>query len=109
MRLHCRTTPCRTTPSRTTPLRRSVCSCAFIRTPRCPMRSCLWGSQGVDNVRADRHWNGGKILVAEDNYLLGEVVCDFLRECGLEPVGPFATVEEACQVARHHPLDGAVL
>jgi DNA-binding response OmpR family regulator len=57
----------------------------------------------------ERHWNGGKILVAEDNFLLGEVVCDFLRECGLEPVGPLSTVEDAREMARHYPLDGAVL
>ena len=57
----------------------------------------------------DRHWHGGKILVAEDNFLLGEVICDFLRECGLEPLGPYTTVEEAREVARHDRLDGAVL
>lgn len=57
----------------------------------------------------DRRWNGGRILVAEDNFLLGEVVCDFLRECGLEPIGPFTTVEEAREVAGHALLDGAVL
>ena len=54
-------------------------------------------------------WYGGKILVAEDNLLLGEVVCEFLRECGLAPVGPFATVEQAQAVARTAVLDGAVL
>jgi DNA-binding response OmpR family regulator len=60
-------------------------------------------------LRDDRHWHGGKILVAEDNYLLGEVVCDFLRECGLEPIGPLTTVDDAREVARHYALDGAVL
>jgi DNA-binding response OmpR family regulator len=60
-------------------------------------------------LREDRRWHGGKILVAEDNFLLGEVVCDFLRECGLEPIGPLATVEGACEVANHYQLDGAVL
>ena len=54
-------------------------------------------------------WYGGKILVAEDNLLLGDVVCDFLRECGLDPCGPFATVEQALAVARTAALDGAVL
>jgi DNA-binding response OmpR family regulator len=57
----------------------------------------------------DRRWNGGKILVAEDNFLLGEVVCEFLLECGLAPIGPIASVEKARKVALHHPLDGAVL
>jgi len=56
-----------------------------------------------------QRWHGGKILVAEDNLLLGEVVCEFLRECGLAPAGPFATVEQALAVARTVVLDGAVL
>ena len=60
-------------------------------------------------MRDERHWHGGKVLVAEDNVLLGEVVCDFLRECGLEPIGPISTVEDAREVARHSLLDGAVL
>jgi DNA-binding response OmpR family regulator len=60
-------------------------------------------------LRDNRRWNGGKILVAEDNFLLGEVVCDFLRECGLEPIGPLTTVEKAHEVASRSPLDGAVL
>jgi DNA-binding response OmpR family regulator len=60
-------------------------------------------------LRDERHWHGGKVLVAEDNVLLGEVVCDFLRECGLEPIGPISTVEDAREVARHSLLDGAVL
>lgn len=60
-------------------------------------------------MRDHSHWHGGKILVAEDNILLGEVVCDFLRECGLEPIGPLATVDDARQVAGHDLLDGAVL
>jgi DNA-binding response OmpR family regulator len=60
-------------------------------------------------LRDRRPWHGGKILVAEDNFLLGEVVCDFLRECGLEPFGPFTTVQDASAVARGSALDGAVL
>jgi DNA-binding response OmpR family regulator len=73
------------------------------------MRSSIRGKQGSSRLPDDRPWHGGKILVAEDNYLLGEVVCDFLRECGLEPIGPLATVEDARQAARDYPLDGAVL
>ena len=54
-------------------------------------------------------WHGAKILVIEDNYLQAEVVSDFLRDCGLEPVGPAGRLEEACELARGRPLDGALL
>lgn len=56
-----------------------------------------------------RRWHGGSILVAEDNYLLGEVICDFLRDCGLEPVGPFTTLDGAHDAAQDCMLDGAIL
>ena len=54
-------------------------------------------------------WHGAKILVIEDNYLQAEVVSDFLRDCGLEPVGPAGRLEETCELARGRPLDGALL
>ena len=57
----------------------------------------------------DRAWHGGRILVAEDQFLLADVVCEFLRECGLTPVGPAAELKEASRLARHCALDGAVL
>ena len=63
----------------------------------------------MEQLSDDRPWHGGKILVAEDNYLLGEVVCDLLLDCGLEPVGPAFRLEEAKELARYRALDGAVL
>jgi DNA-binding response OmpR family regulator len=56
-----------------------------------------------------RPWHGGRILVAEDNYMLADVICDFLRDCGLTPVGPAARLPEASRLARQRALDGAVL
>ena len=50
-----------------------------------------------------------KILVVEDGYLMAEVVCDFLRDCGLEPVGPAGRLQEGCALARESALDGAIL
>jgi DNA-binding response OmpR family regulator len=52
---------------------------------------------------------GSKILVVEDNYLLAEVVCDFVTECGMEPVGPASGLETGLVYARETPIDGAVL
>ena len=51
----------------------------------------------------------GPVLVCDDNLLMGEVVCEFLRECGLEPVGPVGRLESAMQMARERALDGAIL
>lgn len=60
-------------------------------------------------LRDSQAWHGGKILVAEDSELLAEVICDFLRECGLEPVGPAGQLDEASRIARSRALDGALL
>jgi DNA-binding response OmpR family regulator len=51
----------------------------------------------------------GKILVAEDSYLLAEVIGDFLRDFGMEPVGPVGRLQGACDLARERALDGALL
>jgi CheY-like chemotaxis protein len=53
--------------------------------------------------------SGQRILVAEDSYLLAEVIGDHLRDWGMEPVGPVSRLEEACQLAHQGALDGAVL
>ncbi len=50
-----------------------------------------------------------RILVLEDNYLLAGNVCDFLRECGLEPVGPAPRLDVAARVLKGQRIDGAVL
>lgn len=54
-------------------------------------------------------WKGRKILVAEDNLLLAEVLCEFLVDLGLEVVGAVGRVDAACTLARERSLDGAVL
>ena len=51
----------------------------------------------------------GRILVAEDSYLLSEAVSDCLRDIGIEPVGPVGQLQEACYLARERALDGALL
>src|SRR5262249_49441215 len=35
-----------------------------------------------------RPWHGGRVLVCDDSLLMAEVICEFLRESGLEPIGP---------------------
>jgi DNA-binding response OmpR family regulator len=61
-------------------------------------------------VRRDgRPWHGGRVLVCEDNVLIAAVLCEFLRECGLEPIGPFGDLESAVHMARVRALDGAIL
>jgi CheY-like chemotaxis protein len=64
---------------------------------------------GETMLRDSKPWHGGRILVAEDKYLFAETVCDFVRESGLEPVGPVATVAKASELARERALDGALL
>jgi CheY-like chemotaxis protein len=56
-----------------------------------------------------RTWHGGRVLVCDDNLMMAEVVAEFLRECGLEPVGPVGQLDNAMQMARERALDGAIL
>jgi CheY-like chemotaxis protein len=53
--------------------------------------------------------HGLRILVVEDIYLVAEVICDQLQDCGCEVVGPVGHVNEALALARRETLDGAVL
>jgi len=41
--------------------------------------------------------------------MLADVICDFLRDCGLTAVGPAGRLAEASRLARQRALDGAVL
>lgn len=52
---------------------------------------------------------GAKILVVEDNYLLAEVVCDFVTDCGMRPIGPATGLDRGLVYAREALLDGAIL
>ena len=61
----------------------------------------------MQNNDGPRH--GGRVLVCDDNLLIAEVVAEFLRECGLEPMGPVGRLESAMQMARERALDGAIL
>jgi len=61
-------------------------------------------------MRSDgRPWHGGRVLVCDDNLLMADVVAEFLRDCGLEPVGPVGRLETAMHMARDRALDGAIL
>jgi CheY-like chemotaxis protein len=53
--------------------------------------------------------NGQKILVAEDGLLLAEVISDYLRDWGMEPIGPVSRLQDACRVAQQGAIDGALL
>ena len=53
--------------------------------------------------------HGSRVLVCDDNLLMADVVAEFLRECGFEPMGPVGRLESAMQMARERALDGAVL
>ena len=54
---------------------------------------------------------GKRILVVEDEYLVAQVVVDYLEDAGAEVVGPFGRIDEAlaCIGDHHSTLDAAVL
>jgi DNA-binding response OmpR family regulator len=50
-----------------------------------------------------------RLLVVEDNFHMGEIVCDVLADHGLEAVGPAPTVELALMLVAAENLDAALL
>ena len=50
-----------------------------------------------------------RLLVVEDNYLMADVVCDFIRDCGMEPVGPACDLDTGLELAWEQDVVGAVL
>lgn len=51
-----------------------------------------------------------RILVVEDEYLVAEVLADYLRSLGAQVVGPVPTVQQALDVVdADSGLDGAIL
>jgi DNA-binding response OmpR family regulator len=54
-------------------------------------------------------FKGAKILIVEDYYLFAKVVCDFVTDCGMRPIGPATMLDQAMVYGRQAPLDGAIL
>ncbi len=71
-----------------------------------PLAWKVWG----EPMRSDgRPWHGGRVLVCDDNLLIADLVAEFLRGCGLTPIGPAGRLESAMHMARERALDGAIL
>jgi len=52
---------------------------------------------------------GARILVVEDSQLFAEVLCEYLRDQQLVPIGPVGRVETACSLARESEMDAAIV
>lgn len=50
-----------------------------------------------------------RVLIVEDEFLIALHVEDVMTGLGFEVVGPIPTLEQALDIARSEPLDGAVL
>ena len=51
----------------------------------------------------------GRVLLVEDEALVGMMMSDFLRDIGFHVVGPFGRVAEAIDAIEHEPLQAAIL
>ncbi|MBV9993472.1 MAG: response regulator [Alphaproteobacteria bacterium] len=73
------------------------------------------GTARIENGRAGAARNGtelafGKrILLVEDEALIGILIHDMLRDWGFEPSEPYFKLDEAIAAARHGQFDGAIL
>ena len=65
--------------------------------------------RGSSSVRTSRNGGRKRLLVVEDNFDVSEIVCDFLADLGMEPVGPAATVEQALILVADNQLDAGLL
>jgi DNA-binding response OmpR family regulator len=62
-------------------------------------------------MKVDGPFQGKRILVIEDEYLVAQVVIDYLEDAGAEVVGPFGRIDDALAYIDDHysTLDAAVL
>jgi DNA-binding response OmpR family regulator len=67
------------------------------------------GSSNGARVRTSRIGGRKRVLVVEDNFHMGEILCDFLADHGMEPVGPAPTLELALLLVEDNDLDAALL
>lgn len=71
------------------------------------------GAIGVEAFNPEVRRSGDRaamrILVAEDEFLVGVQLEEDLRSVGCSTVGPFTTLEMATQAARHERFDLAIL
>jgi CheY-like chemotaxis protein len=67
------------------------------------------GAEGA-HVRSGKPLNGRRILLVEDEYMIAEIVEEWLHQAGAEVVGPVPSVEQALAcLNERNALDGAVL
>jgi len=54
---------------------------------------------------------GRRILIVEDDYLLAQILADFLEQAEIEVIGPVGSLDEALALVENDPgsFDGAIL
>jgi DNA-binding LytR/AlgR family response regulator len=57
----------------------------------------------------DSRCAGLRVLIVEDDFLVARSLEILLAGLGCEVVGPASTAEEACQLIKSRPVDGALL
>lgn len=53
--------------------------------------------------------NPRRVLLVEDNYIIGLGIANQIRESGFEPVGPIPSLREGLEMARRDGWAGAIL
>jgi DNA-binding response OmpR family regulator len=84
-------------------------STGAIFTPGAPTKSARTGTVDVPASRRERPLDGKRILVVEDDCIVGYELARFIESLGADVAGPLATTAAARLPLEAGPVDGALL
>jgi two-component sensor histidine kinase/DNA-binding response OmpR family regulator len=90
--------------------RRDGMDCTLIIPHLGPEDACVPGRASPDTPEAlDRPSSGKRVMIVEDEALIGMMMKDALTGLGLAVTGPFVTVRDAMRALDNGPVDFAIL
>ena len=73
-----------------------------------PTFELMWRNADLRGPAA-RPLEGKRVLVAEDNHLIGEALCELMRDAGAVAIGPVGNSDAAIEAVGQQVLDGVLL
>ncbi len=73
------------------------------------MEVSVVGSASTMSARTASPLNGLRMMVAEDDWLIAQMIREILLDLGCTVIGPVRTLDEALRTIRANGIDGALL